>query len=334
MRLLLAALALVAAGLLPVLVARDSVAAQELNHRAAGAEIGQRFEWPADELVADPGKGYQVLADAAAGAQVNLVRMTTVTTGPGRPGIVYYVYLARPDSALFDRFHLASRRWLTPNDMDRGNAVLTTVQAGVGDDGASTIDVVGVPRVWGDGYDLTFEPLVRAYQSLAMAGTYTIDARSGADAERFLTDIRQYLDAAGVTGELAVGPPADPGRGDRAAAGNRYTPALLVAVFVVLVTAAAARDGRRIGVMRLLGFPASRIWLLIAGRLHVAAAAVGAAAALIVLATTPGADANLAGRVSAPLGSAVGLGAAVTAGLAAVLVRRVRISDLVKGRVS
>ena len=63
-------------------------------------------------------------------------------------------------------------------------------------------------------------------------------------------------------------------------------------------------------------------------------AAVGASAGLIVLAATPGADAGLAARLAAPVAGAVGLGAAVTAGLAAVLVRRVRISDLVKGRVS
>jgi hypothetical protein len=334
MRLLLAALALIVAGLLPVLVARDAIAVQELDHRDAGAEIGRQFAWPANDLVADPAQGYRVLADAAASAGVNLVRMTTVSSAAGRPGITYYVYLARPDSALLDRFDLASGRWLTPDDMDAGNAGVTTVETVAGNDGNSTVQVVGVPRVWGGGYDLTFAPLSRAYQSLAIAGTYVIDARSGGDAETFLTEIRQYLDGAGVSGALAVAGPVDPGRGDRAAAGNRYTPPLLVAVFVALVTAAAARDGRRIGAMLLLGFPASRIWLLIAGRVLIAAAAAGAAAGLIVLTATPDADAVLAGRLAAPVGAAIGLGGAVTAGLAAVLVRRVRISDLVKGRVS
>lgn len=332
MRLVLAALALIVAGLLPVLVARDAIAVQELNHRNAGAEIGQRFEWPANELVADPVEGYRVLTDAAAGARVNLARMTTVSSAAGRPAISYYVYLGRPDSALFDRFDLASGRWLTPADTDTGDAVVTTVDTGDGDGG---MGVVGVPRVWGGDYDLTFAPLAQAYQSLAMAGTYAIDARSGADAdaETFLGDIRRYLDGAGVSG-LAVGPPGDPGRGGRAAAGNRYTPPLLVAVIVVLIAAAAARDGRRIGAMLLLGFPASRIWLLIAGRIHLAAAAVGILSGLVVLLRTPGADARLAGRLAAPLAAAMIISGAVTVGAAAVLVRRIRISDLVKGRVS
>lgn len=330
MRLLLAALAVVVVGLLPFLVARDAISVQELGHRAAGAEIGRQFDWPAGDLVADPALGYEVLADAASAARVNLVRMTTVSSAAGRPGIAYYVYLGRPDSALFERFDLASGRWPTPGDIDAGDAAVTTAPA----DGGSGPRVVGVPRVWGEGYDLSFEPLSRAYLSLTMAGTYAIDARSETDADRFLADVQRHLDGAGVVSALAVGPPVDAGQGGRAAAGNRYTPPLLIAVFVVLLTGAAARDGRRVGAMLLLGFPASRVWRVIAGRLLIAAAAVGASAGLIVLAATPGADAGLAARLAAPVAGAVGLGAAVTAGLAAVLVRRVRISDLVKGRVS
>ena len=334
MRLLLAALALVVAGLLPALVARDAIAVQELEHRNAGAEIGRSFDWPADQLVADPVEGYRVLADAAAGAGVNLVRTTTVASTADRPGIAYYIYLARPDSALLDRFDLASGRWPTPAEIGTGNAVVTTVGTVAADDASRAVDVVGVPRVWGGGYDLTFAPLAQAFESLAMAGTYAIDARTDADADAFLADIRVHLQSAGVLDELAVGPPADPARGARAAAGNQYTPPLLVAVLVVLVTAAAARDGRRIGTMLLLGFPATRVWLLIAGRVLIAAAAAAALSGLIVLATTSDADAALAGRLAAPVGAAIGLGAAVTAALAAVLVRRTRISDLVKGRVS
>lgn len=330
MRLLLAALAVVVVGLLPVLVARDAISVQELDHRAAGSEIGRHFEWPADDRVADPALGYQVLADAASAARVNLVRMTTVSSTAGRPGIAYYVYLGRTDSALFERFDLVAGRWLAPGDMGGGDAAVTTAPA----DGESGLGVVGVPRVWGEGYDLSFEPLSRAYLSLTMAGTYVIDARSGGDADRFLADVQRHLDSAGVVGGLVVGPPVDADRGGRAAAGNRYTPPLLVAVFVVLITAAAARDGRRVGAMLLLGFPASRVWRAIAGRLHIAAAAVGAMVGLTVLVTTPGADVSLAGRLAAPVGAAIGLGAAFTAGLAAVLVRRIRISDLVKGRVS
>lgn len=322
------------AGLLPVLAARDAIAVQELGHRSAGAQVGRQFEWPADDRVADPARGFQVLADAASQADVNVIRATTVSHAGVRPRVTYYVYLGRSSSALFNRFALASGRWLTPQDVERGDAVVATTSAGYSGESGSPMEVVGVPRVWGGQYDLTFEPLGRAYQSLPMAGTYVIDARSDADSESLLTEIWRYLDSVGVPGELAVHPPGDAERGDRATAGSRYTSPLLVALIVVLITAAAARDGRRIGAMLLLGFPASRIWRLIAGRLDVAAAAVGVVAGVVVLAATPGGDARLAARLAAPLAVAVGLGAAVTAGLAAVLVRRVRISDLVKGRVS
>jgi len=333
MRLLLAALCLVVAGILPAVVAREAVAVQELGHRNAGGELGPRFEWPADERVADLARGYEVLAAAARSAGVNLVRGSTALSTASRPEVAYFVYLGRARSALFDRLDLVSGRWLTPEDMANGAAVVTTADVRDGHGGGG-VEVVGVPRVWGDRYDLSIEPLSRAYRSLALTGTYTIDARAEVDADRFLADIQRFLDDAGAIGPLAVAPAAEAVVGDRAAAGHRYTPPVLGAVFAALATAAAARDGRRIGVMRLLGFPATRVWLLIAGRVLLGAACVGAASLLAVMARTPGADPDLAARLAVPLAAAIGLGAAATAGLAAVLVRRVRISDLVKGRVS
>lgn len=335
MRLLLSVLVLAVAGLVPVSAVRAAVAGQELDYRAAGARVGVQFMWPADDRVADPVAGYDVLAGAAADSGVNVVRMSTASSSAGRARVAYFVFLGRSDSGLFDRFGLASGRWLTPGDVERGDAVVATAGVGLSDAaGEAGPAVVGVPRVWGGGFDLSFEPLERAFRSLPMAGTYAVDAGSEADADRFLAVVGEHLAGAGVPGGLVVAGAAGAGDGGRAAAGGRYAPALLAGLLVVLVTAAAARDGRRIGAMLLLGFPPSRVWRLIAGRLVAGAGAVGALAGLAVLWRTSGADAVLAARLALPLAGGVCLAGAVTAGLAVVLVRRVRISDLVKGRVS
>lgn len=334
MSLLLAALVLVATAILPAVVARDAISAQELDYRNATARLGQQFEWPDEDVVADPQRGYEVLAAAADKAQVNLVRMSTASRSADHPRIAYYVYLGRSDSALFDRFDLASGRWLTRADIDAGNAfVANTAEAASPIAAEGGVKVVGVPRVLGGAYDLSFAPMTQAYLSLPMAGTYAIDALSNADAQKFLTDIGGYLDSV-LHKEIALATPGGPEVGGRAAAGNRYLPYLLIAVIVVLMVGAAARDGKRVGAMLLLGFPASRIWLVVAGRLHIAAVVVGVLACLVVLMRTPGADARFAGRIATPLAIAMCLSCVVTVAAATILVRRIRISDLVKGRVS
>lgn len=334
MRMLLAALAVIVAGAIPVVAARHAVAVQELAHRSAGATIGRQFDWPTGKEAADPDRGYEVLAGAADSAGVNVVRMTTVVPTASRAAITYFLYMGRSESALFDRFDLAFGEWPTRDEINAGSAVVTTVSAGSRAGAGEGMSVVGAPRVWGSGYDLSFEPLARAYVSLPIAGSYVIDARSDADAERFLMDVRRYLNSVAPGSTAVTAPPSEPEVRGGVAAGGKYLPHALVAMFVVLLCAAAARDARRVGTMLLLGFPPSRIWLLVAGRVVITAAAVGAVSAVVVLATTGDADVRLAARLTEPLVAAMGLGLLLTAAAAVVVGRRIRISDLVKGRVS
>ncbi|WP_134664758.1 MULTISPECIES: hypothetical protein [unclassified Amycolatopsis] len=310
-------LSLLFAGILfavPAVVLMDVVLEQEAHSETAADRIGVPFVWPERPQTADPDTTLRILAEAAEKTGATVVR-TTVSTQADRKHITYYVLLGGDRTALFGEFALAQGRWLSPAESRSGSATVST---------SGKAGNVGVPAVFADRYELTFAPLRQAFDSLPSSGQYVVDA--GPATDRFLGLVRERLAEAGV-------PVADltPQRGPQpmteTGPGLRILAYLLAGVSTVVIAFRLLREGKRIGVLRLVGHPTARIWYEVVGRTQIGAtlASLGACAAVVLV--SPSVDSSFLFAV-APVTAA---GFAATLGIGLLVVNRVRISDLVKG---
>ncbi|WP_026932312.1 hypothetical protein [Glycomyces tenuis] len=308
---------------IPAVLLVDAAFEGESQTRTAAERIGTEFVWPDEPVVADPEAALRILTEAAEATESNVLRTTVDDWTEGRKRITHYVLMGRDGTGLFDEFTLAEGRWLSRTESRTGTATVSS---------AGGADVVGVPEVLGGRYDLTFAPLHHAFESLPSAGRYVVEAPDGEAAERFLSIVHNRLVEAGAT-ELR---PEDlrPDLLHSAAGGDGRLNALayilagtatLVAAFILL------REGKRIGVLRLMGHSSPRIWYRVVGRLQLATLAAGLAACAACAVAVPGVDAFFVRTVAVGLAEVAAVGFAATLGAGLVVIHRVRIADLIKG---
>lgn len=307
---------------IPAAVLADAVFERESRNESAANRMGKQFVWPERPNAADPMVALRILSEAATATRSNVLR-TTVNSAPNRPKrIAHYIFLGGDRTALFDEFTLAEGRWPTAAESRDGSAkVSSAVSPGA--------DTVGVPAVFGDRYELTIAPLRQAFESLPSPGRYVVES---AEPERFLAIVHQRLTEAGVT-DLTVADltsariqaPVESGRSLNVLSYILAGLATVVLAFILL------REGKRIGVLRLVGHPALGIWYRVVGRLQVAALLIGLGACAIVALTVPGVDSLFLRLLAVTFAQVAVVGLAATVGVGLIVINRVKVSDLIKG---
>jgi hypothetical protein len=305
----------------------DAIFEREAQSQTAAARIGTPFVWPDDARAAEPETALRILAEAAEATGSNVLRTSVSTVAHGRKSITHYILMSRDHSRLFDGFALAEGRWLTPAESLTGSATISSARPA----GPAS---VGVPAVFGDRYNLTFAPLRLAFGVLPNAGRYVVESLDGDATGRFLGIVHQRLVAAGVAGLAlddltAADPPSAAGSGGRL----RPLAYLFACLATLVVVALCRQEGKRIGVMRLLGHSYARIWYRVVGGFQLAAGAGALAACTVVALAVPGADSPLLRALAVALAetTAAGLAATVVAGL--LVIKRAHTADLIKGSV-
>jgi hypothetical protein len=113
----------------------------------------------------------------------------------------------------------------------------------------------------------------------------------------------------------------------------RFLPYALLTVIALLVVSVVLREGRRAGVMRLMGHSTIRIWYATVGRLLLGSLLVGLLAALATLLIVPGVDVAYLRALGVAWLTIATVGAGLTLIAGTVTINRIRVGDLVKGRV-
>ncbi|MGW5052656.1 hypothetical protein [Actinokineospora sp. NPDC004072] len=307
---------------IPAVVIADAVYEREAQGETAAYRVGTQFVWPEHPRAADPEVTLRVLTEAAAATGSNVLRTSVSTPRGEHKSIQHYVLIEGDRTALFDAFTLASGRWLSPAESRDGSATVSSARAGEPGN-------VGVPAVFGDRYALTVAPLRLAFDALPAPGRYVVESP---DTARFLAAVHRGLVAAGVE-ELAVADLTPAHVAVPTAGGGRFAVLayLLTGLATLVIAFVLLREGKRIGVLRLVGFPAARIWYRVVGRLQLAAFLLGLGACAVVALAVPGVDRPFLGALAAALGEVSLVGFAATAAVGLAIIHRVRISDLIKG---
>lgn len=294
---------------------------------AAGERIGVVFAWPDHLAVADPAVTIRILTEAADKTGSNVVRTTMSISADGRSKIAHHVYLGRERSELFDEFVLAEGRWPTRTELNGGTARAASAH----DDG---VTVVGRLSVLADRFDLRVDPLRSLFETLPTVGDYVVEAPDDAARGRFLDIVNTRIRQAGVT-DVTVKPTEGAGNASSNDRGLlvlfRNLLWILIAVAGFLAVTLVFREGKWIGVMRMVGFSVARIWYRTVGRLQFVALGVGTLCCGALMFFVTGADREFAVELAAALLMATSSGIALTAAVAYVMADRVRVGELVKG---
>jgi hypothetical protein len=307
---------------IPAALLADAMLERESRSETVANHLGTPFAWPENSQAADPEFALRILTEAATATGSTVLRTTVNTSRTERKSITHYVLVGGGRTALFDEFTLAEGRWLSPAETRDGLLTISSARAGKAGN-------VGAPAVFGDRYDLTFAPLRRAFESLPSSGRYWLDSPGPGATKRFFDIVRQRLGEAGVTDTDLT---RDRGRAPaESGPGLQILAYLFAGVATLLVAFLLLREGKRIGVLRLVGHPAMRIWYEVVGRLQVAAVLVGLGACAVVVLAVPGVDALFLRTLTVTFLQVLAAGFAATLGIGLVLVNRVHISDLVKG---
>ncbi|MEV7093443.1 hypothetical protein AB0M80_11455 [Amycolatopsis sp. NPDC051045] len=310
---------------IPAVVLADAVFERETQSETAAYRVGTPFVWPEHPRAADPEGTLRVLAEAATATGTNVLRTTVNTPRSGQKRIRNYLFMGRDHTALFDGFTLAEGRWLSPAESRGGTATVSSARGGERDN-------VGVPAVFGNRYELTFAPLRQAFDALPSPGRYVVESPDGAATGRFFAIVRQRLVEAGVEGlTLADLTPANVRPSVESSGYLEVLAYLLAGLATLIIAFLLLREGKRIGVLRLAGFPATRIWYEVVGRLQLAAFLAGLGACVAVSLAVPGVDPLFLRALAVTLGQVAVAGFAATSVVGLVIIHRVRISDLVKG---
>lgn len=309
----------------------DSTYEREVGDRTASTRVGTAFSWPDDVHAADPDLALRILSEAADATGSNVIRVSVGTEDSGRTSITHYVYLVRDSSALFRAFRLADGRWLNRDETRSGSAIVSSAPVG-------KAHVVGRPSVLAGAYDVTFAPLRLAYEFLPTGGQYVIESRKRADTEQFLAIVWHRLTEAGMTG-LTVGSlrPVNSAIDSGAQSANhlslRFLPYTVVPVMSLLVLSILLREGKSIGVMRLSGHSTARIWFTLVGRLQLRSILVAVLGCTAVLILVPGVDTSFARAVAGALFKIALASLGITTVVGVVMVSRMHVGELIKGRV-
>lgn len=308
----------------PLSQVADAVPARVQRDIAAARALGAAFEWPSDERAADPTFAVEVLAEAAQAVGASVLRTSVSTGTDGRSRITHYV-LSTGGTSLYRTLPLVEGRWPTDAESRHLGVVVSTED--------TTSARIGRLQVLADGYALTVAPMAQAYESLPVAGTYVLEGADRATLDGFLARVGERLASRGA-------PPAVPterassGAADGSGSLLRFLPVPLLLIAVVVSAAVLLRAGKRIGVLRLLGFSGARVWFRVVGAVQAVATLVGVVAAAALIGLTPGVDAEFVRAVVQALLVTVAVSLATSLAVGAVVIDRVRITDLVKGGLS
>ncbi|RSN65229.1 hypothetical protein DMH01_02195 [Amycolatopsis sp. WAC 04182] len=310
---------------IPVVILLDKVLERESEGETAAYRVGVAFVWPESPRAGDPGVALRILTEAATVTRSTVLRTAVNTSPSDRKRITHYVLLGQDRTALTDEFTLSEGRWLTAAESRGGPATVSSARAGEAGN-------VGVPSVLGDGYDLTFAPLPRAFDALPAAGRYAVEAPDRAATDRFLAIVQERLAEAGVAGLTTADLTPDPSRSPTEDRTSLETLTALLAVAATLIILfVLLREGRRIGVLRLLGHPATRIWYEVVGRVQIASILFGLVACVAIVLAVPGADPVFLRSLAITVIPVTAAGFAATLGIGLIVINRVQVSDLVKG---
>ncbi|MGC4867597.1 hypothetical protein ACLQ3B_19455 [Micromonospora sp. DT53] len=303
----------------------DASFAQQSRSEVAASRIGTPFVWPDGVRAAEPAMALRILAEASEATASNVLRTSVGTVASGRTQITHYIIMGGDRSRLFDDFTLAEGRWLTPAESRSSVATVSSARVGARDN-------VGVPAVVNHRYDLTFAPLRHAFDALPTVGRYVVESADPAATHRFLAIVRERLVEAGVPGltpgELTDVPAEDSLEGGVSQAILAY---VLTGLATLVVAVLCLREGKRIGVLRLMGHSAPRIWYQVVGKLQLSSTAVALCALLVASFAVPDVDAPFLRTLAVPLVEVAAIGVAATTGVGLLVIRRVHIADLVKG---
>lgn len=302
----------------------DEVSGEQVHSELAASRIGVPFMWPDGNRAADPEVALRILAEASEATATNVLRTTVGTAASGRTWITHYIFMSGNRTRLFDDFTLADGRWLTPAESRSSEARVSSARVG-------GLDNVGVPAVVAHQYDLTFAPLRQAFDSLPTVGQYVIEPADRAVVDRFLAIVRQRLIEAGVQ-DLAMD---DLTAVHVQALPGGTSPKILAYVLVGLATLVATvlclREGKRIGVLRLMGHSGPRIWYLVVGRLQLSSTTLALCACLLGSSAIADVDVSFLLTFGTALVEVAAVGFAATTCVGLLLIRRIHIVDLVKG---
>lgn len=308
------------------LVLTDAMFDRETRSQTAASRIGTQFVWPDDTRAADPDKALRILTDAAEATSSNVLRTTVGTTQTGRKRVAHYIFMGRDHTSLFEEFHLRHGRWLSPAESRTDSATVTSAPT------SKPGNVVGVPAVFANRYDLTFAPLRRAFTVLPSAGRYIVESDDSASRDRFLAIVHQRLVEVGVAGLTASDLTVQYSQiSAHASTLFRNLVYVFHGVAALLVSFILLREGKRIGVLRLLGHSPARIWYRVVGRLQISSAVAGAGTCAIALFALPGADTLFVRTLAFALAEMAMIGFAITVSVGLFIIHRVQVAHLIKG---
>lgn len=314
---------------IPGVMLSDVVFEREFRDQTAANRIGTAFTWPNSPAAGDPERTLRILMEASDATESNVIRTSIGMSDPERTHITHYVYLDREHTRLFNEFTLMEGRWLTQEESRSGSALVSSAWP-------EDTENVGNPSVFADGYDLTFAPLHHAFDSLPTTGRYVIDSPNEAATERFISIVHHQLVEAGAIDltieDLMVDDTHTIPRSDISPLiGSHILPYALVVLAALLVSAILLREGKLIGVMRLLGHPAIRIWYRAVGRIQIFSVLIGLTLCGALLLFLPGSDASFARTLAtAVLGvTTVIFSTTLVAGM--LVIKRVHVGELIKG---
>ena len=242
---------------------------------AAPDRTGLSFTLPVSPAFSKPNSAHQyvpLIERAADRTQVNIFRTAVGYTLGDRPQVVQYVFLTGP-TRLFSAYALRNGHWLTPSESQGHSAFLSSSGAAGRDGEVGRLgDLVGLPVVY-------IRPFSDQTADSFAAGEYFVETPSAHRASAFLKVLSALL-AGGAArtrpptapAGLAFGPDAPlPPNFAVPLAGIRYLllplQLALAVLMAVLLLYFGLAQGKRIGIMRLVGLGPVRIWWDLLGRL-------------------------------------------------------------------
>ncbi|WP_147680109.1 hypothetical protein [Actinomyces ruminicola] len=315
--------------LVPTSITVDYAHNQEQRHLHAAERIGTRFNLPDVAEVAAPEDAQGVLTAAADESGTNILRVSIESSG--RQHIRYYIYLGAQHTQLFDIIELSRGAWPSATGLRQGQTVTTTEPAADG--------VIGVPNVVASRYELSIQPLEAAYGRLPTAGTYTVEATTQDARDAFLQyTARALTELSGQEYTAADLNPRDPheASNDRTqtATSRLFLPApyLLMLIATVLLPATVTRAGKQLGALSLHGYPNTRIWYATTGKPTLIAVGTGFTATVALTLAVPEMNSALTHTLFLRYTFTSVATLLVVYSVSMVAIRRINVSDLVKGR--
>lgn len=186
-------------GLLAVLVGMSfltSLHVADINEasmmREAADELGRTITIPVQPLLDDPDIVYPALLVSAERNHVNIFRTSAGYDADDIPQTSHYILLCSEQTQFFNSFRLREGRVLFPAETRDDAWFISTNRTG------SSFQI-GVIEDIGRNDSVAIRSLLSAYNSLPVAGLYTIESMAHENTDAFIDDLVSELAAAGVS---------------------------------------------------------------------------------------------------------------------------------------